>query len=107
MDRTEWPTTDKLQALREEGIAPYSRFTTACAIALAVCFSAFFLQEKWAEFTTLFSQQLMQGELLKGVVWTAPEAEDTRRLLKLVMQLFAVPALAAVVAACGIGAPAV
>jgi len=53
-DRTEQPTERKLEELREQGLVPYSHFSTALVSAALVFLSLFFLKDRWGRFTSDF-----------------------------------------------------
>lgn len=72
MERTEWPTSEKLEKLRESGIVPFSPFASACLGAVVLVISWYFMGGTLRKLLTAWSGLAdplkPSGEVLPGIV---------------------------------------
>lgn len=91
MFKQEWPSERKLERLREAGELPCSKFTIACASALAVGIWGFTARSGWQNFLGHYRSLLEAPP-------NAASLEEVRALIDAAANLLIVPASAALVA---------
>ncbi len=94
MERTESPTPEKLQSLREEGKVPYSPLATACGASLGAILSLLSVSKSFTEVLKILRESLSQNLSLLA----------TFELLRSpVVSLLVLPALGALIGAFLVG----
>lgn len=65
-DRTEWPTPEKLERLRAEGVVSYSSGATACFVVSAVALVASAFTDEWGEAAVRYRESVVRGDFGAG-----------------------------------------